>query len=100
MSGVQEKNRCELVEKAYGIFYDELTDETKFDESYFKSLHRRTFESLYDWAGKYRTFNMSKRESRFCQGAYVASESKQIFRELEEADTKKLEEIILKGLKR
>ncbi len=76
----------ELLKEAYGIFYDELTDETKFDESYFKSLHRRPFEALYEWAGEYRPFNMSKGESRFCQGAYVASESKRIFEELEEVD--------------
>jgi len=76
----------ELLKEAYGIFYDELAEETKFDESYFQALHRRTFESLYDWAGRYRTFNMSKGESRFCQGMYVASESKRIFKELEAVD--------------
>jgi cell filamentation protein len=72
----------ELLEDAYKIFYDELDDNTTFDEAYFKSLHRRTFESLYDWAGKYRHFNMSKGTSRFCQGAYVESSSQKLFAEL------------------
>ncbi len=49
-----------LLEEAYVIFYEELNEDTVFDENYFKSLHKRTFESLYEWAGKYRTFNMSK----------------------------------------
>lgn len=72
----------ELLQEAYAVFYEELTPETRFDESYYKSLHRRTFESLYEWAGLYRTVNMSKGDSLFCQGAYVERESKRIFDEL------------------
>ena len=72
----------ELLEEAYIIFFDELDETTIFDEIYFKQLHKRTFESLYDWAGKYRNFNMSKGESRFCQGLYINSSSKKIFDEL------------------
>jgi len=72
----------ELLEEAYKIFIDELNTATKFDEAYFKALHKRTFETLYDWAGKYRDFNMAKGESRFCDGKYVASYSQKIFQEL------------------
>ena len=74
----------ELLIKSYEIFFDELVEDTLFDEEYFKSLHKRTFESLYDWAGIYRDFNMSKGESRFCQGAFVESSSKKIFEELKQ----------------
>ncbi len=73
----------ELLTEAYEIFYDELNENTIFDETYFKELHRRTFEALYDWAGVYRDYNMAKGESRFCQGLYVKSSSKKIFEELE-----------------
>lgn len=72
----------ELLEEAYAIFYDELCEETLFDEEYFISLHTRVFESLYDWAGKYRDFNMAKDESRFCQGEFIEASSKKIFEEL------------------
>jgi len=72
----------ELLSEAYSIFYDELDDDTVFDEHYFKELHRRTFEGLFEWAGEYRTFNMAKGESRFCQGAFITSSSKKIFDEL------------------
>ncbi|QKF81752.1 Fic/DOC family protein [Halarcobacter ebronensis] len=72
----------ELIEDAYNIFYEELTEKTLFDENYFISLHKRTFESLYEWAGAYRDFNMAKGESRFCQGSFVESSSKKIFEEL------------------
>lgn len=71
----------ELLAEAYQLFSNELDDSTLFDEDYFKSLHRRTFASLYEWAGEYRPFNMTKGGSRFCQGAYVASSSKKLFAE-------------------
>lgn len=72
----------ELLEEAYQVFVAELEDTTIFNEAYFKSLHRRTFESLYDWAGKYRDFNMVKGNSRFCQGDYVESSSQKLFAQL------------------
>jgi len=72
----------DLLKDAYGVFAGELSRETIFDESYFKSLHKRTFASLYDWAGEYRNFNMAKGESRFCQGAYVDDQSEEIFSKL------------------
>ncbi len=69
----------DLLKDAYEAFVQELNKDTRFDEVYFKRLHGSTFESLYDWAGEYRTFNMAKGESRFCQGVYVENESKKIF---------------------
>ncbi len=58
----------QLILEAYEVFFNELRQDTVFDENYFKSLQKRTFESLYDWAGEYRDFNMAKGDSRFCQG--------------------------------
>ena len=72
----------ELISEAYEIFHNELDEDTIFDEKYFKSLHKRTFGELYEWAGVYRDFNMTKGESKFCQGAFVSSSSKKIFEEL------------------
>lgn len=71
-----------LLKDSYAFFLSELNGKTLFNEHYFSELHRRTFESLYDWAGEYRNFNMAKGESRFCQGEFVANESKKIFNEL------------------
>jgi len=72
----------ELILEAYVTFHNELEENTLFDEIYFKLLHQRTFEALYEWAGNYRDFNMSKGNSRFCQGEFVTSSSKKIFDEL------------------
>lgn len=74
----------ELLKDAYEIFFNEMDEKTIFDEYYFKELHRRTFQDLYEWAGKYRDFNMSKGESRFCQGAFVQKSSEDIFKKLKE----------------
>lgn len=72
----------EFLEKSYTEFLDLLNNNTIFDESYFKLLHKNTFEKLYEWAGEYRIFNMAKGESRFCQGAYIDNEAKRIFNKL------------------
>lgn len=56
----------ELLEEAYIIFFDEMGEGTSFDEKYFKELHKRTLESLYEWVGVHRDVNMVKGESRFC----------------------------------
>ena len=37
-----------LLTEAYSVFISELNQDTRFDEKYFKSLHARTFASLYE----------------------------------------------------
>lgn len=73
-----------LLQQAYSQFIAVLDSATRFDEDYFKSLHRDTFVSLYEWAGLYRTVDMSKGGSLFCRAAYLEQESRRIFRELEQ----------------
>ena len=73
-----------LLRQAYQAFIAECESTTRFDETCFKSLHQRTFETLYDWAGVYRTVDMSKGGSLFCRASYLEQESKRIFRQLEE----------------
>ncbi len=72
-----------LLQQAYQTFIAECEPATRFDETFFKSLHQRTFETLYDWAGVYRTVDMSKGGSIFCRAAYLEQESRRIFRQLE-----------------
>ena len=71
-----------LIEKALKVLVSELNVNTLLDETYFKNLHEKTFESLYDFAGAYRNVNMSKGDSQFCLAQYLESESKRIFDEL------------------
>ncbi|MDD2700279.1 MAG: Fic family protein [Sideroxydans sp.] len=71
-----------LLQQAYIHFIAELSPTVHFDEEYFKSLHRDTYESLYEWGGHYRSVDMSKGGSLFCRAAYLEQESRRIFREL------------------
>lgn len=71
-----------LLFQAYEKFSSQITEKTRFDEAYFINLHKKTFESLYDFAGKYRTVNMSKGDSQFCLAQYLPSKSERIFTEL------------------
>ena len=73
-----------LLQQAYTRFITELDSSVLFNEEYFKSLHRDTYESLYEWAGLYRTVDMSKGGSLFCRTAYLEQESGRIFHELEQ----------------
>ncbi len=73
-----------LLLQAYTRFITELDPSTRFDENYFKALHHDTYESLYGWAGQFRTVDMSKGGSLFCRAAYLEQESRRIFRELEQ----------------
>lgn len=73
---------AELLTQAYQTFIQELQPDTAFDETYFQSLHQRTFESLYEWAGVYRSHDMSKGGSLFCRAEYLPIESQHIFTQL------------------
>lgn len=75
-----------LLQQAYQIFIAELQPATRFDEAYFKSLHQRTWASLYDWAGKYRSVDMSKGGTLFCRAEFLEKESQRLFRQLEQED--------------
>lgn len=79
-----------LLQQAYTRFITELEPSVRFDENYFKALHRDTYESLYEWAGLYRTLDMSKGGSLFCRAAYLEQETRRIFRELEREQYLKL----------
>ena len=79
-----------LLQQAYTRFITELEPAVLFDENYFKALHRYTYESLYEWAGLYRTVDMSKGGSLFCRAAYLEQETRRIFRELEREQYLKL----------
>lgn len=73
-----------LLQQAYTRFITELDQSVRFDEDYFKALHRDTYETLYEWAGLYRTADMSKGGSLFFRAAYLEQEARRIFRELEQ----------------
>lgn len=79
---ILEEEERKLLLNGYSHFHKELSESTIFDEKYFKDLHRKTFNKLYDFAGKYRTVNISKGYTTFCQVRFLEQTSKEIFHKL------------------
>ena len=73
-----------LLTQAYEQFSAQVNTNTVFDEKYFVNLHKKTLESLYDFAGLYRNVNMSKGDSQFCLAEYLQNESARIFNALKD----------------
>lgn len=79
---ILEAEERELMVRGYEHFHKRLSDSTIFDEKYFKGLHKKTFGKLYSFAGKYRTVNISKGYTTFCQVRFLDQTSKEIFTRL------------------
>ncbi|NOZ46384.1 MAG: cell filamentation protein Fic [Chlorobi bacterium] len=77
-----EEAERKLLLQGYEYFHKRLSETTVFDERYFRELHKITFHKLYDFAGKYRTVNISKGYSTFCQVRFLEQTSKEIFTKL------------------
>ena len=80
---ILEEEERKLLLNGYEYFHEKLSEETVFDENYFRELHGKTFNKLYDFAGKYRNVNISKGYSTFCQVRFLEQTSKEIFNKLE-----------------
>ena len=46
---------------------EELQEFVNVDFNYYKNLHYRIFGDLYEWAGKVREINISKKTTYFCR---------------------------------
>ncbi len=77
-----EKEEQKLLLNGYEYFHKNISVDTNFDKKYLQLLHKKTFEELYDFAGKYRTVNISKGYSTFCQVRFLGQTSENIFTEL------------------
>lgn len=54
----------------------------RFDVAHYKAFHRHLFQDVYEWAGEFRTVNMSKGKSTFCFAQFIDREMRRIFAEL------------------
>ncbi len=81
-TSILEKKEQEFLLKGYQHFHQNLSESTNFDEQYFLMLHKKTFEDLYGFVGKYRTVNISKGYSTFCQVRFLEQTSSNIFTDL------------------
>ncbi len=76
---ILEEEERKLLLKGYEYFHKKLSEESIFDNNYLKELQRKTFHKLYNFAGKYRTVNISKGYTAFCQVRFLEQTSKEIF---------------------
>lgn len=79
---ILEEEERKLLLKGYEYFHKRLTETTVFNEKYFRELHKKTFLKLYEFAGKYRTVNISKGYTTFCQVRFLDQTSREIFNKL------------------
>ncbi len=55
-----------------------------FDFTHYCAIHRFLFEDLYEWAGKPRTVDISKKGTKFCPAVQIGSLAKAVFARLAE----------------
>ena len=58
----------------------------KFDLLHLQKIHRHLFQDIYAWAGKIRTVDISKGNSRFCNHRLIQSYCTKIAHELKKQD--------------
>ena len=56
------------------------------DFEFYKKLHEYVFSDIYEWAGKIRTINISKKATRFCDADRIDERGKAIFARLNSCD--------------
>ena len=56
--------------------------EGKFDLSHLQLIHYALFQDIYDWAGKLRTVNISRGQSRFANVHFIESSARTLFSKL------------------
>lgn len=69
-----------------GIQAEQETEFRDVDFEFYKSLHRILFGDLYDWAGRLRTINISKKGTVFCKYTELESLGRLKFDRLKAAD--------------
>lgn len=50
-----------------------------YDLSYLQEIHRKLFRQTYDWAGKLRSIDISKGDTRFCTASRIEPEANKLF---------------------
>lgn len=57
-----------------------------FDVEHYKAIHKFLFEDIYEWAGKYRTINMSKKGTIFADADKIPGLMDACFKRIKDND--------------
>lgn len=68
------------LEKATILLNLQIPDTLDFE--YYKRIHKILFEDIYDWAGKLRTVNISKKGTAFCNVDFLEDLCQRCFERL------------------
>ncbi|CAM3882270.1 Fic/DOC family protein [Alkalicoccus chagannorensis] len=83
-----EEELAELEALAFAARASSLSDWPSFlapfDEASLLRLHYHLFQDVYDFAGEYRTVQLAKGTTRFCQAEHLKENAEALFRELQE----------------
>lgn len=80
---IHELEKEQLI-KSYEILHNELSENTVFDMEYLQKVNNLIFAELYEWAGAYRSINISKGESMFYPYLNLETFSTDIFSKLKD----------------
>lgn len=85
---IRDTNELEIAEHHFTTARLEhfIPDFENLNFSYLKHLHRHLFQDLYHWAGKLRTIDISKGNTRFCINPNITKESEKLFKWLSESN--------------
>lgn len=74
--GITDENKLKEFEgavtfaKASELELNPISD--TFDVEHYKLIHKYLFEDIYDWAGEYRTVNVSKKGTKFASADQIS----------------------------
>lgn len=73
--GIRDEEKLAEVEAqitfAKAVMLEELPISGRFDFEHFKKIHEFLFCDIYDWAGRVRTVDISKKRTRFLDAAAI-----------------------------
>jgi len=69
-----------LLLEAYDRFAKKF--DVELNEEFFISVHKNTFQDLYEWAGVYKNIEVIKSNTLFYKGMYIKQEMEKLFDKL------------------
>jgi cell filamentation protein len=87
-AGITDKNLLDAFEADFTairiIELSERSVEGNFDLDHLCKIHQHIFQDVYDWAGKVRTVDIIRGESRFCNVRLIHPYAQKVFTSLKE----------------
>lgn len=82
---IQDEQLLEEAEKEITLFSAEEIDfePPPYNLNYWKVIHKKLFQDIFEWAGELRTVFITKGETQFCNPQYIEQEAHRFFTQLQ-----------------